>query len=346
RIVHVARDAAYQRVVGGDDHAVEVIRRRAGHAFDPGIARRFVQEAPEIIAAAEAPESAWEATLAAEPRPWLTLEGEGVDRALAAIGDFADLVSPYLSGHSRGVTELAVAAARLYGFAPSDVARMQRAGFVHDVGRVGIDPRIWQKRAALTVDEWERVRLHPYHTERVLLRSGFLASLADLACAHHERLDGNGYHRRMSAASLTPGARLLAAADAFHAMREPRPYRDRLSPQEATKLLGEEAHAGRQDSEMVAAVAQAAGQQSPPVERPAGLTEREAEVVGLLARGLQTKQVARRLRISIKTADRHIQNAYRKIGVSTRAAATMFAMEHGLVPGRVSTDAPSEATSP
>ncbi|MGH2661022.1 MAG: HD domain-containing phosphohydrolase, partial [Actinomycetota bacterium] len=329
RIVHVARDAAYQRVVGGDDHAVEVIRRRAGHAFDPGIARRFVQEAPEIMAAAEAPESAWEAILAAEPRPWLTLEGEGEDRALAAIGDFADLVSPHLSGHSRGVAELAVAAARLYGFAPSDVALMQRAGFVHDVGRVGIDPRIWQKRAALTVDEWERVRLHPYHTERVLLRPGFLGSLAELACAHHERLDGNGYHRRMSAASLTPGARLLAAADAFHAMREPRPYRDRLSPQEATKLLGEEARAGRQDSEMVAAVVQAAGQPAPPVERPAGLTEREAEVVGLLARGLQTKQVARRLRISIKTADRHIQNAYRKIGVSTRAAATMFAMEHG-----------------
>jgi HD-GYP domain-containing protein (c-di-GMP phosphodiesterase class II) len=346
RIVHVARDAAYQRVVGGDEHTVEVIRRRAGHAFDPVIAGRFVDEAPEIIAAAEAPDSAWEAILAAEPRPWLTLKGEGVDRALAAIGDFADLVTPHVSGHSRGVAELVVAAARVCGFGPSDVTLMQRAGFIHDVGRVAIDPRIWQKAAALTVDEWERVRLHPYHTERVLLRSRFLASLADVACAHHERLDGTGYHRRMSAASLPPGARLLAAADAFHAMRESRPHRDRLSPEEAAKLLSEEAHAGRQDSEMVAAVIEAAGQPAPPVERPAGLTERESEVVGLLARGLQTKQVARRLGISIKTADRHIQNAYRKIGISTRAAATLFAMEHGLVPGRASADPRSEATSP
>jgi HD-GYP domain-containing protein (c-di-GMP phosphodiesterase class II) len=346
RIVHVARDAAYQRVVGGDDHAVEVIRRRAGHAFDPRIAGRFVKEAPEIMAAAEAPRSAWEAILAAEPRPWLTLEGEGVDRAVAAIGDFADLASPHLSGHSRGVAELAEAAARVYGHGPSDVALIRRAGFVHDVGRVAIDPRIWQKPAALTVDEWERVRLHSYHTERVLLRSGFLSSLADVAGAHHERLDGTGYHRRMSAASLTPGARLLAAADAFHAMRESRPHRGRLSPEEAAELLGEEAHAGRQDSEMVAAVIEAAGQPAPPVERPAGLTEREAEVVGLLARGLQTKQVARRLGISIKTADRHIQNAYRKVGVSTRAAATLFAMEQGLVPGRASADLRSEATSP
>ncbi|MGH2652848.1 MAG: HD domain-containing phosphohydrolase [Actinomycetota bacterium] len=345
RIVHVARDAAYQRAVGGNDHAVEVIRRRAGHAFDPDIAGRFVEKAPEIMAVADVPGSAWEATLAAEPRPWLTLDGERVDRALAAIGDFADLVSPHLSGHSSGVAELANSAARARGFDPSDVALMRRAGFVHDVGRVAIDPRIWQKPATLTVDEWERVRLHSYHTERVLLRSGFLASLADVACAHHERLDGTGYHRRMSAASLTPGARLLAAADAFHAMREPRPHRPPLSPEEAADRLGAEARAGRQDSEMVAAVVEAAGQPAPPVERPAGLTEREVEVMGLLARGLQTKQVARKLGISIKTADRHIQNAYRKIGVSTRAAATLFAMEHGLLRGRTYVDPRSEAAS-
>lgn len=346
RIVQVARDAAYQRAVGGDDRAVEVIRRRAGHAFDPHIAGRFVEKAPEIMAVADVPGSAWETTLAAEPRPSLTLDGERVDRALAAIGDFADLVSPHLSGHSSGVAELAHSAARLRGFDPPDVALMRRAGFVHDVGRVAIDPRIWQKPATLTVDEWERVRLHTYHSERVLLRSEFLASLADVACAHHERLDGTGYHRRMSAASLTPGARLLAAADAFHAMCEPRPHRPPLSPEEAAERLGAEARAGRQDSEMIAAVVEAAGQPAPRVERPAGLTDREAEVVGLLARGLQTKQVARKLGISIKTADRHIQNAYRKIGVSTRAAATLFAMEHGLLRGRASVDPLSEATSP
>jgi HD-GYP domain-containing protein (c-di-GMP phosphodiesterase class II) len=344
RIVSVARDAAYQRIIGGDEHAVQTIRDRAGHAFDPDIAQRFVEQAPEVLAAADGAGSAWDAILSAEPRPWLTFEGDRVDRALSAIGDFADLVSPHLSGHSKGVAELAEAAARLCGFDPSDVALVRRAGFVHDVGRVAIDPRIWQKSGTLTVDEWEQVRLHPYHTERVVLRSGFLASLAEPACTHHERLDGGGYHRRMSASALPPAARLLAAADAFHAMREPRPHRPGLSPEEAAKLLVEEARAGRQDSEMVAAVINAAGQPAPRVERPAGLTEREAEVVGLLARGLQTKQVARRLGISIKTADRHIQNAYRKIGISTRAAATLFAMEHGLVAGQASADPQTEAT--
>jgi len=100
---------------------------------------------------------------------------------------------------------------------------------------------------------------------------------------------------------------------------------------QAAEALSREARAGRLDADAVAAVLAASGQRVPRIERPAGLTEREADVVGLLARGLQTKQVARALGISAKTADRHIQNAYGKLGVSTRAAATLFAMEHGLV---------------
>jgi DNA-binding NarL/FixJ family response regulator len=114
-------------------------------------------------------------------------------------------------------------------------------------------------------------------------------------------------------------------------MTEPRPHRKALSSTDAANALGREARAGRLDVESVAAVLDAVGQQVPVMYRPAGLTEREAEVIGLIARGLQTKQVARVLGISIKTADRHIQNTYGKIGVSSRAAAALFAMQHGLV---------------
>ena len=95
--------------------------------------------------------------------------------------------------------------------------------------------------------------------------------------------------------------------------------------------LGEEASRGRLDVDAVAGVLEAAGQRPPRLTRPAGLTEREVVVVALLARGLQTKQIAHVLGISAKTADRHIQNAYGKIGVSTRAAAALFAMQHGLI---------------
>ena len=329
RIIHVARDAAFQRLLGGEEFAARVVRSRAGGAFDPAIAGRLAAEANDILAMGDG-RSAWDETLACEPAPQLMLQGEAIDRALAAMGDFADLASPYLVGHSAGVAQLATAAAQRCGFRVADVMATRRAALVHDVGRVAIPARIWQKAAPLTPDEWERVRLHAYHSERVLSRSPFLAALAQVATFHHERPDGTGYHRGATAAVLQPTARLLAAADAYHAMTEPRPHRAALSASRAAELLGEGARAGRLDAASVAAVLEAAGHRVPRVARPAGLTERETQVIALLARGLQTKQIGRALGVSTKTADRHVQNAYVKIGVSSRAAAALFAMQHGL----------------
>lgn len=330
RIVHVARDAAFQRMLGGPEFAARVIRKRAGGAFDPAIAGPLAEEAGGILALDEEA-SAWADVLGCEPSPQLTLEAEAVESALAAMGDFADLASPYLVGHSRGVAELAGAAAKLHGFDAGDLTTTVRGALIHDLGRVAVPVRIWNKSGPLTADDWERVRLHAYHTERVITRSPFLSALAPAATLHHERLDGSGYHRGAAAAELSRPARLIAAADAFHAMTEPRPHRQAHSPGDAAEILGEEARARRLDADAVAAVIEASGQRAPRIGRPAGLTEREAEVVRLLARGYQTKQVGRALGISVKTADRHIQNAYAKIGVSTRAGATLFAMEQGLV---------------
>jgi HD-GYP domain-containing protein (c-di-GMP phosphodiesterase class II) len=104
-------------------------------------------------------------------------------------------------------------------------------------------------------------------------------------------------------------ARLLAAADAYHAMTEPRPHRRRLPAARAAEEVAREASAGRLDADAVTAVVEAAGQQVPRLEGPAGLTEREVEVLGMLARGLQTKPVAAALGISVKTADHDVQHA-------------------------------------
>ena len=330
RIVHVGRDAAYQRLIGGDDHVAAVIKSRAGHAFDPTVAKAFVENAAEVLSSGPR-ESVWDEVLDAEPRPWLMLRGEEFDRAVAAMGAFADLASPYLSGHSVGVAELAGAAARVCGFDDAATAAVRRAGYLHDMGRTAVHPRIFAKAGPLTADEWEQVRLHPYQTERVLVHSPSLAPLGVIGRDHHERLDGSGYHRGVGAAMLPPPCRLLAAADAYQSKIEPRPYRPARSPDEASARLADRARAGTLDVNMVAAVVEAAGHTRPRFDRPADLTEREADVLGLLARGRQTKQIARNLTISVKTADRHIQNAYGKIGVSTRAAATLFAVEHGLV---------------
>jgi HD-GYP domain-containing protein (c-di-GMP phosphodiesterase class II) len=330
RIVHVAVDATFQRWLGGVERAARLVGERAGGGLDPDVAACFADDADRILEL-DPEVSAWDEVLGCEPAPRLTLEGEAIDRGLSAMGGFADLISPFFTGHSAGVAELVAAAAKRCRLDAGAAIAVRRAALVHDLGRVAIGARTWQRAGPLTVGEWEQVRLHPYQTERVISRSPFLSALAPVAGAHHERLDGSGYHRGSSAAELGLPARLLAAADAFHARCQPRPHRAPVAPSRAADDLGSEASAGRLDPDAVTAVVEAAGEHAPRLERPAGLTEREAEVLAMVARGLQTKQVARALGISVKTADSHIQHAYRKVGVSTRAAAALFAMENGLI---------------
>jgi HD-GYP domain-containing protein (c-di-GMP phosphodiesterase class II) len=250
------------------------------------------------------------------------------------MADFADLKSPYLTGHSSGVAELAAAAAGRYGLSEGDVADVRRAGLLHDLGRVGVSASIWDKPGPLTDGERERVRLHPYYTGRILSRPGPLARLGSVGELHHERTDGSGYHRGLAAPALPPAALLLAAADAYGAMTEPRPHRPALALEEAAEELRREVRAGRMDGGAAEAVLGAAGHRTRPVRRelPMGLTEREAEVLRLVARGLSNRQVAERLYISPKTVGHHVQHVYQKIGVSTRPAATVFAMQHDLLP--------------
>lgn len=124
RIMHVARDAVLQRLLGGEEHAARIVRERAGHAFDPSVAAVLADDASAILAVDDET-SAWAEVISAEPGGRPTLEGPAIDTALAAMGDFADLMSPYLVGHSSGVAELAVSAGPavwLSGGRPADIA--------------------------------------------------------------------------------------------------------------------------------------------------------------------------------------------------------------------------------
>ena len=326
RVMHVARDVAFQRVLGGTDHALETVRQRAGRAFDPDVVSTISAD----LLGPEPEGSVWDQALAVEPAPHLTLSGQELDRALEAVGAFADLISPCFTSHSATVAALASEAAAERGLPADHVSAVRRAGLLHDIGRVAVGTHVWIKPGPLTADEWEHVRLHAHHTERVLASSPQLAALGAIAGAHHERLDGSGYHRGSAAPSLSAPARLVAAADAYRTAVEPRPHRDARSPEAAAAHLAELAGRGLLDAASVGAVLDVAGQVMPHIPGPAGLTDRETEVVVLLAQGLATKQIAHRLGISAKTADRHIQNSYAKMGVSTRASATLFVMQHGL----------------
>jgi len=318
---------------GGTDAAVAVARQRRGTQFDPQIVDVFVGQAASLFAGLDEV-SSWDAVIGAEPALGMRLTGPELDAALEAIADFADVKSPCTIGHSRGVADLAGEAARMFGLGGQAATMVRRAALVHDLGRLGVPNTIWDKPGRLSHSETERVRLHPYLTERMLVCSPGLAPLAAIAVQHHERLDGSGYPRGLSGGALSPEGRVLAAADFYHSRTEPRPHRPACAPDEAAARLRAEARAGRIDGGAAAAVLSAAGHPATrrPV-RPAGLTGREMEVLQLLARGLSNKEIAERLVISRKTVGHHVEHIYAKTGTANRALASLFAANHGLIGG-------------
>ncbi|HXO10654.1 MAG TPA: HD domain-containing phosphohydrolase [Solirubrobacteraceae bacterium] len=332
RIAQLAEFVEVAYRAGGVEAAKSIARDRAETQFDPELAELICANGETILSGLDDIDT-WAAVIDAEPELTVLLSWDRFDDALLAIANFVDLKSPYSLGHSRAVAELAAEAGAQLGLSEPKVRTLRRAGLVHDFGRLGVSNAIWDKRGPLGAGEWERVRLHPYLTERMLQQSPVLAPLGAIAVQHRERLDGSGYPRRLSGAAISHPARILAAADAYQAMREPRPYRPERSADEAAGKLRVDVRAGRLDAEVVDAVLGAAGHRvSRRREGPAGLTAREVEVLRLLARGLSNKEIATQLVISPKTAGNHIEHIYSKIGASTRARASLFAMHHGLLP--------------
>ena len=331
RLVGLADVVEVFHHAGGVDAAIAVARERSGTQFDPAIVELFCDAAHEIFAELEAVTS-WDALMAMDPNLDRELSDDELDHALEAIADFVDLKSPYTLGHSTGVAELAAAAAKDVGLPATEVRRVRRAALLHDLGRLGVSNAIWDRTARLTAGEMERVRMHPYLTERMLASTPTLASLASLAGQHHERLDGSGYPKGVAGDAITVPARVLAAADFYRAKLEPRPHRPALSPGDAAAQLREEVRAGRLDGGAADAVLRAGGHR---VRRrrdwPAGLSAREVEILRLVARGLSHKEIAEQLVIARKTASNHIERIYAKTGVTNRAMAALFAVKHGLM---------------
>jgi HD-GYP domain-containing protein (c-di-GMP phosphodiesterase class II) len=243
------------------------------------------------------------------------------------------LKSPFTLGHSLGVAGRVEAVLLRRRASTEELELGKLAAWLHDLGRAGVPNGIWDKPGPLSRIELERARDHAVHSERILERADISPVLVELVGAHHERLDGSGYPRRRAVSSLTPGARLLAAADVYQALGEERAYRPAHRPEEAARLLEAEAAAGRLDREAVSDLLAAAGVVSERLREapPAGLSEREVEVLVLLARGLTNKEIGKRLFISPRTVGHHVAHIYEKTSVKTRAAAALFAVEHDLV---------------
>ncbi len=332
RIMNVAKEIETHHRIFGVEGAIAMARQRSGGAFDPRVVAAFLASAAAHCAAMDVP-SPYDAVIAAEPGEPRILDDRSLDRASRAVAEFTDLKSPHLLGHSNRVAELAVAAARGCGLETAEIDELRIAAQVHDLGRVTVSAGIWEKGGALSDDEWEKVRLHSYYTERILARAKTLGRIGLVGGLHHERLDGSGYHRAVTGGAISAAGRILAAADAYAAMTEARAHRPALEPDQAAADLRAEVQHGRLDASAVNPVLAAAGHRGVAARavRPAGLTDRELDVLRLVAEGLSMRDMAARLHVASKTVDTHLQHIYGKIGVSSRAAATMYALQHDLL---------------
>lgn len=346
RLTHVAAIATLFALLESRDRATAEVRRRAGKTLDPQLAAACLERADEVLDGIGQVD-AYELLLDAEPDPVRLVDPTHLELVARVFGDMVDLKSPWLHGHSSAVADLAAAAGRRAGLGQDALGRLRCAGHLHDIGRAGVSSRVWNKPGPLSTSERDQAHLHPYHGERIVARVAALAGVAPLVGRHHEHLDGSGYPRGALATDLSMEARVLAAADAYRTLLEGRPYQPPRSAAEAADLVRGEVQAGHLDGDAVEAVLAAAGHRGDARRaRPAGLSPRQVEVLRLLAAGLSNKEIGRRLVISPRTAEHHVQDVYSRIGVATRAGAALFAMEHGLFGGTPGDGSPAAGGSP
>jgi HD-GYP domain-containing protein (c-di-GMP phosphodiesterase class II) len=332
RVMHLCNELEIHCRLGGLPGAVAMARQRAGTALDPALVSIFCAD-PGGVLGVVGRASLWDDLLAAEPEPHRSADDTALLEAARVMGDFADLKSSYLAGHSTTVEALTMGAAERLKLDPAEHLMLRVAALAHDLGRVTVSAAVWDKAGPLNDSEWEAVRLHPYYSERLLSRARSLAPAGQVAGMHHERADGRGYHRGSRAGAQSIAGGLLATADVYAAMRQARAHRPALDPEQAAAELRRMARDNELDATAVSCVLAAAGDKGRPVRRrwPADLTDREVDVLRRIAVGGSIRAAAADLHLAPKTVDFHLQNIYSKVGITSRAAATLFAIQNDLL---------------
>lgn len=308
----------------GAEGAVEVVRQRAGKAFDPTVASAFLALAERADFWAPLEEADLrDRVLTMEPSDARIVGGPvALDRFTEVLADLVDLKRPATAGHARRVAALVDRLGDRVGLPGADRVALRRAALLHNLGLLAVSAHTLA-RGKLDA----AYHAHPLLPAQLLDGIPALRTPCDLAALHHERTDGSGWPAGVNAARQPLAARVLAVACAFdeltHAGAD-------LPPADALQAL---AGSGGLDVDVLDALAADLGtpRATRVIERPAGLTEREVEVLRLAAMGMSVREIGKRLVISHHTARHHLESAYAKIGCSTRAAAALFAAEHGLL---------------
>jgi HD-GYP domain-containing protein (c-di-GMP phosphodiesterase class II)/DNA-binding CsgD family transcriptional regulator len=336
--------------VAGREAAIDVVRARRGKDMDPKVVDAFTHLAKkETFWQGLESESIWAAVREMEPEsPLRYFNAARLDDAASAFGDFADLKSFYTAGHARRVAARSEATALAMGLPQENITNIRRAALLHDIGLVAIPSFILHKPSERLSDaEWEMLRLHPYHAERILSRAPVFLPLCRFVAAHHEQPDGRGYFRGLTTTEIPDGAQVLAIADRFDELTHEGPGHKPLSSDVALEVMTREAgtrlsrdalEALRDSLEEPLRDEPAAAQPEAPVAGsrsrkvwPAELTDREVEVLRVLATGARRHEIATRLSVSEHTVRHHLEHIYAKIEAKTRVEATLFAIEHGLL---------------
>ncbi len=328
--------------IGGRAEAIRLAQQRKGKAFDPSVVDAFLSVASEeSFWDGFEQESVWTSVLSMEPpSQYRYIKKEKLEDVALSFADFVDLKSRYSAGHSRRVGDLAERVARRMRLPAAEIATVRYAALMHDLGLVAVPSFTLHKpHDQLTQIEREQFRLHPYYAERILSRVPVLASVVPLIAAHHERLDGRGYYRGLSGSQIPLGARIIAVTDRFDELTHDTPDHLAIDPGRALTQMSEEVRSALCPDAFEALAQELHADGSVPFTTrtnrapgwPAGLTDREVEILGLLAKGLSRRVIAKQLVLSEHTVRHHLEHIYNKVGVSTRVGATLFAVEHDLL---------------
>ena len=253
RVLCLAQTAEVFWHHGGASAACEIARRRRQTWFDPMLVDAFVglEHDARFWHSLETPTVAQ----VEPPEHVLVADDARLDLVGHAFASIVDAKSPYTGHHSEGVAAIADALAALLDLDTGTRAVLRRGALLHDIGKLGVSNRILDKPGPLSPREWETVRRHPRWSMEILARVSAFQDLARIAGAHHERLDGSGYHRGLTAAELDQPSRILAVADVAEALSADRPYRGALSADEVLRIMRRDANRTL-DADAVAALEQ------------------------------------------------------------------------------------------
>lgn len=336
QVLHLSQVIECAYWAGGATAAKAMARERQGKDFNPELVAAFFKssESPDFWPVLER-ENVQETVLQMKPpASFDKIAADQIEVVCEVLADFADVKSRNTWNHSLTVAEVAVKTARQMGLGQPQLTKIRLSALVHDLGKAAVPIGVLDKGEGLTGDEWERFRLHPYYTERVLARVGPLSDLAPDAASHHEWVNGEGYHRGLSSVQIPLGGRILAVSDTFVTLS--RSEGDNVDARRILHKMRE--YVGeRLDGECYEALLGSVTGSAPP-KRTRGqdprygyLSDREIEVLRLVAAGMTNREVAKELVISDKTVEHHLEHIYNKLGVSSRTSAVVFAVQQGIV---------------